>query len=283
MRRMAVLAVALLANSAGAAMLRLPPVVVPPNTEREVCQYLQVRRGRPGWTIAGYRARIRGDSHHFYLLDASGLVPHTTALVDGPASACVDGTNLLPLVAALGPREALRLPDGIRLPWSTPQALVMNLHVVNGSDRPTTVRVSVRLDLRPTPRETRLATRWGVQVDQIDVLPFTTATVAARWTLPAPLALLTFGGHMHAQGTLLRAYRDGAQWYEQNDWEHPPQLRFLPPEVLPAGTELTVECTYDNGVQRPVKTCADDVPCPLVAGRLASDAMCNIQGYAVAP
>jgi len=281
-RGIVVLAIALLASAADAAMLRLPPVVVPPNSEREVCQYLSVRRGRPGWTLAGYRVRVSGESHHFYLLDATGLTPLATAMVDGQASVCVDGTNLLPLVAALAPRDALRLPDGIRLPWHTPQALVMNLHVVNGSDRPRTAHVSIRLDLRPTPPGARLASRWGLEVDRIDVAPFTTATVGARWVLPAPLALLTLGGHMHAQGTSLRAYRDGSPWYAQDDWRHPPEIRFLPPETLPAGTALTLACAYDNGVRLPVKRC-DGAPCPLVDGRLASDAMCNIQGYAIAP
>ena len=268
---------------AGAVTLRLPVVVVPPHSEREVCQYFEARTGRADQLLAGYRVRIRGQSHHFYLLDASGLTPLTRELVDGPPSACVPDQGMPRLVSALGPVAALRLPDDIRLPWHTPQPLVMNLHVVNPGSRPVAVRTRVHLVLRRAPAGARIATRWGMPARDIVVPPFSTATVGTRWTLDRPLALLTFGGHMHDRGIRLRAYRDGVPMYEQDDWRHPRELRYLTPEVLPAGTTLRVECLYDNGVDRPVFRCDDGNPCALQYGERAVDAMCNLQGYEVVP
>jgi hypothetical protein len=187
------------------------------------------------------------------------------------------------LVATIGPVASLRLPDGIRLPWSTPQPLLMDLHVVNPTSRPVTVRTRVQLRLRRAAAGTRIATRWGVQTRNIAVAPFTTKTVGNTQTLLAPLALLTFGGHMHERGVVLRAYRDDVLIYEQRDWRHPKELRYAAPEVLPAGTRLRVECLYDNGVDEPVYRCDDGTPCTLTYGERAVDAMCNLQGYAVAP
>lgn len=284
MRRLLLIAtLAALPRLATAVTLRLPPVVVPPHSEREVCQYIETRLGRPGDLLAGYRVRVRGQSHHFYLLDASGLEPLTREQRDGPASACVPDEGMPRLVSSLGPVAALRLPDGIRLPWHTPQPLVMNLHVVNPRSHPVTVRIRVRLVLRRAPAGARMAQRWGIAAKHIAVPPFATATAGTQWTLDRPMTLLTFGGHMHAQGVVLRAYRDDVLMYQQNDWRHPRELRYLTPEVLPTGTTLRVECLYDNGVDRPVFRCADGTPCPLVYGERAVDAMCNLQGYGVTP
>lgn len=282
-RFLLVLALAALPRFAGAVSIRLPAVVVPPHSEREVCQYVETRVGRDDQLLAGYRVRIHGQSHHFYLLDASGLVPLTRALRDGPASACVPDQGMPRLVSSLGPVASLRLPDGIRLPWHTPQPLVMNLHLVNPGSRPITVRPRVRLMLRRAPAGARIATRWGMVARDIAIPPFATATVGTSWTLSAPMALLTFGGHMHEQGVRLRAYRDDVLVYEQDDWRHPQELRYLTPEVLPAGTTLRVECAYDNGVDRPVFRCDDGTPCALSYGERAVDAMCNLQGYGVTP
>ncbi len=261
----------------------MPAVVVPPHSEREVCQYFETDVGRPGDMLAGYHVRVRGQSHHFNLLDASGVVPHTREQRDGTPSACVPDPGMSRLVATIGPVASLRLPDGIRLPWSTPQPLVMDMHVVNPTSRPITVRSRVKLRLRRVEPGTRLVNRWGFAAKDIAVAPFTTATVASAWTLAAPLALITFGGHMHERGVALRAYRDDVLMYEQRDWRHPKEVLYRTPEVLPAGTRLRVECDYDNGVDRPVFRCDDGTPCPLVWGERAVDAMCNLQGYGVAP
>jgi hypothetical protein len=277
--------VALLALPASAATvtIRMPPVVIPPRTEREVCQYIDTAVGRPGDLLAGYQVRVRGQSHHFNLFDASGVVPYTREQRDGPPSACVPDLGMPRLVATIGPVASLRLPEGIRLPWSTPQALLMDMHAVNPTSRPITVRTRVKLRLRRGEPGTRIATRWGVQTKEIEVAPFTTVTVGSSRTLLAPIELLTFGGHMHDRGVVLRAYRDDVLIYEQRDWRHPKELRYPTPEILPAGTRLRVECVYDNGVAVPVFRCDDGAPGPLVYGERAVDAMCNLQGYGVAP
>ncbi|HEV7733336.1 MAG TPA: hypothetical protein VGR62_14285, partial [Candidatus Binatia bacterium] len=262
---------------APAVTLRMPPVVVPPHSERQVCQYIETRVGRPDQMLAGYRVRVRGHSHHFNLFDASGVIPATREQRDGPPSACVPDGGMPRLVATIGPVASLRLPDDIRLPWQIPQPLVMDLHVVNPTSRPRTVRTRVHLRLRRAPVGVRIATRWGVRTDDIAVQPFTTATVGTSWIAPAAIGLLTFGGHMHAQGIVLRAYRDDVLVYEQRDWRHPVEVNYRSPELLPAGTTLRVECLYDNGVERPVFRCDDGTPCPLVWGERAVDAMCNLQ------
>ena len=66
------------------------------------------------------------------------------------------------------------------------------------------------------------------------------------------------------------------------DWRHPVVRTFDPPDVLPTGTHLAVECRYDNGVDRPVRLC-DGQPCALRLGESADDAMCGVVGYAVEP
>src|SRR5262249_52979721 len=132
LRRIAWLAVLLaLPASAAPVTIRLPPVVIPPNSEREVCQYVETDVGRPGDLLAGYQVRVRGQTHHFNLFAATGVVPYPREPRDGPPSACVPDLGMPRLVATIGPAASLRLPDGIRLPWSTPQPLLMDLHAVN--------------------------------------------------------------------------------------------------------------------------------------------------------
>jgi hypothetical protein len=284
MRRLVRLVVLLaLPVSAAAVTIRMPPVVVPPRSEREVCQYFETRVGRPGEMLAGYHVRIRGQSHHFNLFDASGIVPYTREQRDGGPSACVADLGMPMLVVAVGPGASLRLPDDVRLPWSPSQPLLMNMHVVNPTARPVTVRARVKLRLRRAPAGTRVAKRWGYVTRPITVEPFTTGTVGGSWTVLAPLELLTFSGHMHERGVALRAYRDDVLMYEQRDWQHPTEVLYRIPEILPAGTRLRVECDYDNGVDRPVFRCDDGTPCPLRYGERAVDAMCNLQGYGVMP
>ncbi len=283
MRRFVWFVVLLAPSVATAVTIRVPTVVVPPNSEREVCQYFETNVGRPGDMLAGWNVRVRGQSHHFNLYDASGVVPFTREQRDGLPSACVPDPGMARLVATVGPTASLRLPDDVRLPWSTSQPLVMNMHVVNPTSRPVTVRTRVKLRLRRAAAGTHIATRWAVRTKDIVVAPFTTAVVGNTSTLDAPLRLLTFGGHMHDRGVVLRAYRDDVLVYEQRDWRHPREVRYPTPEILPAGTRLRVECVYDNGVDRPVFRCDDGTPCPLVYGGRAVDAMCNLQGYAVAP
>jgi hypothetical protein len=283
-RSISLLAVALLfATAAHAVVVDLPPVELAPNSERQVCRWFELRLGRPGWTLAGFRVRIRGASHHFFLYDATDMRARTRALVDGPPAACADGPGGVPLVAAGAPRAALVLPDGVRLPWRAPQPVVMDLHAVNDRRRPVRVRIRISLQLRPTRPGTRIASRYGIAVEDAYVPPFSTGRMAARWTLPKPLILLSLAGHMHARGVELTLTRNGVPWYVQENWRHPPDDRYDPPEVLPAGTEIGLDCAYDNGVDRPVRRCADGSPCPLVSGQLADDAMCNVQGYALDP
>lgn len=284
MRRLVWLLVVLaLPGSAAAATIRVPPVVVPPRSEREVCQYFETRVGRVGDMLAGYDVRVRGQSHHFNLFDASGIVPYTREQRDGGPSACVADLGMPRLVVAVGPRSSLRLPDDVRLPWSPSQPLLMNMHVVNPTSRPITIRARVKLRLRKAPAGTRIASRWGRVTKPIAVEPFTTATVGGTWTLLAPLGVLTFSGHMHERGVALRAYRDDVLIYEQRDWRHPKEVVHRTPEVFPAGTRLRIECDYDNGVDHPVFRCDDGTPCTLRYGERAVDAMCNLQGYGITP
>jgi hypothetical protein len=256
-------------------------VDVPARTEVEVCQYMEVEVGRPGDTLAGFRARLDGDSHHFHLYDATGVPPRTTALVPGNVAECVTG-DVVALVSADSPRVGVRFPPGVRLPWHGRQALVANYHVENRSDRPRRMRARVRLNLkRPRPGD-RLARRWGLYLEGIHVPPGTSGVFDMVSVLDAPLEIFTLTGHMHSRGVMLRGTRDGEPWYELANWRHPRLARFVPPRLLPAGTKLGLSCEYDNGVRRPVRTC-DGVPCDLVSGTGVDDAMCVLAGYVLTP
>jgi hypothetical protein len=276
-------ALLLLAVASAAPAARLTfSVDVPARTEIEVCQYTVVEVGRPGDSLAGFRVRVDGDSHHFHLFDATGVPPRTQEIVTGGVSGCIDG-DVPALVAADSPRLAVRFPRNVRLPWNVRQALVMNYHVENRSDRPRRMRARVRLALkRPRPSD-RLARRWGLQVPVIHVPPFSVGLHGTSTVLAEPLEFFTLTGHMHARGVFLTATRDGEPWYELFDWRHPPMLRYYPPTPLPAGTTIGVRCSYDNGIRKPLRTCADGTPCDLVAGSGVEDAMCTIAGYVLTP
>ena len=257
-------------------------LTVPAASEREVCEYLEVRGARADETLAGWTLHVHAStreatSHHAFLFDATGHPPLALGPHEGTVSAC--STAPLPLlIAAYAPHVRLALPPGIRLPWHPLQALVLDLHVVNGGRRRArfTLRVALRLT-RAAPGD-RLAQTWGFLGAQIAIPPFTQGPAVVTATFPA-LALLTLNGHMHSRGLELVVTRDGAPWYRELDWQHPSVMRFDPPLDV-TGQTVTVTCLYDNGVTRPVRQCAG-VPCTLVFGLLADDAMCGIAGYAI--
>jgi hypothetical protein len=276
-------ALLLLASARGSDAARLVfEVDVPARTEVEVCQYSVVEVGRPGDTLAGFRVKVEGDSHHFHLFDATGVAPRTQEMMPGGISGCVDG-DVPALVAADSPRVSVRFPRGVRLPWNVRQALVMNYHVENRSDRPRRMRATVRLALKRPRSNDRLARRWGLQVPVIHVPPYSIGLSETSTVLAEPLDFFTITGHMHSRGVFLTATRDGEPWYELFDWRHPPLVRYFPPRRVPAGTTIGVACSYDNGIRKPLRLCEGDVPCDLVAGSGIEDAMCTIAGYVLSP
>jgi hypothetical protein len=276
----ALLLVSALTGSAHALRLRYP-LAIPARGERHVCEALRVPGAPAGYAVTSWKVRIRGVSHHLQLFDVSGYAVHPGQREGGYASCLVDGGTLPPVaVEALAPRAQLRLPRGVLLPWRDPQPILVDFHAVNPTARPTHAVATITLRFRRVRPGDRVAMRWAVWAENFAIPPFTQAVV--EHTTPMPrMRLLTIGGHMHVRATELTAALDGAPLYTQRDWAHPRTRVFTQPLDV-GGRALHLACAYDNGVTQPVRRC-DGVPCPLVAGSRADDAMCVVSGFAVSP
>jgi hypothetical protein len=65
--------------------------------------------------------------------------------------------------------------------------------------------------------------------------------------IPYDIQLIDAVSHMHQYGETFQAKtQDGTVIYETDTWDEPETAKFDPPLALPAGTQITWTCNYDN-------------------------------------
>jgi hypothetical protein len=70
--------------------------------------------------------------------------------------------------------------------------------------------------------------------------------------LPWDVNLIQSSGHMHRHGTSFTANANGQTLFQSSQWSDVPARLFDPPLALPAGTEVTFTCVYDNAGTTPL-------------------------------
>jgi hypothetical protein len=72
------------------------------------------------------------------------------------------------------------------------------------------------------------------------------STTSTSYVLPQAVTILTSDSHMHQQATNFVATAGSTTLYTTNDWNEPVAKTYNPPLQLPAGTNITWSCTYNN-------------------------------------
>src|SRR5262249_34864613 len=118
--------------------VRLSPVEIPPNSEREVCEAVVLSNDEPVDIRALQFASPAGHgyiSHHFALFvdDNADLATLPKGPIDAPG--CVGmGQNFGAILGGVqAPRAAISFPRGVGFSFEPHQVLLLNLHYINGT------------------------------------------------------------------------------------------------------------------------------------------------------
>jgi hypothetical protein len=131
--------------------------------------------------------------------------------------------------------------------------LRLQVHYLNAS--PDTVHAEIAVTVRADDPEAvqALASHIFINNTSIDVPPFSPGHATNTCLIEKDVNLFTASSHMHKRGVYFTARdSDGQLLFETNDWEEPVPWRFEPPRRLRAGTEIQVDCDYQNDTAFPL-------------------------------
>ena len=283
--------------------LRFPKFEVPARSDREVCTFVALPTDKPfdieAARIVNVGLKSNFTTHHFLLWVYKGSdlasFPGPGQIVDG--TACLDfgpaDTNQRTLIAgSQSPKltttrlrgVAQRITPTVDGSGKSQIGLILNSHWINGSDRPQTASVKIKLmaPKRHTVRQYLLPLFDVIANGFIRVPPHQVKTEAWIWkpggldlsvglgggVVPTdPACVVGITSHMHKRGTLFTVdLMDGnnqptKRLLETTSYSDPPQVDFVPtPMLITAQQGLKYTCTHDNGVSTPVKLGCEEKP-----------------------
>jgi hypothetical protein len=295
------------APRASALTLKIPRFEVPPRSDREVCTFVRLPRKKAmdfgGSIVTNVGGNLTFTSHHFLMWaytgsDLDGFGERGT-LVD--SKACIDfgpaDSNQRILIAGSQTRKQLqRLPrhvvqriNPVKGRGGQPEAIgiILNTHWINGSDKPQSGSVKIKLLPRRGKVKRELQPIFEVVANGfIRVPPGQTKSVEWAWrpggsafnvgglgggAVPnGPACVTMVTAHMHKRGQRFTVSYDGAAGeeaiYEALDYADPGQLLMdgigphRPPLLVRPGERLIYNCTHDNGVTTDVKMGCEEQP-----------------------
>lgn len=172
-------------------------------------------------------------------------------------------------------------PDGMALRLDTGTDLILNTHL-QPSGKPEVIRPSIGLYFTPHPA-TKLPMLLQLEDDvKLDIPAGDKAFVVRdRFTLPVDVELLAIYPHAHYLGKDIQAHAtlpDGAQetLIHIPDWNLNWQAvyRYAEPVLLPKGTTVNLQYTYDNSDGNPLNP--NHPPIEVKGGNRSTDEMCHL-------
>ena len=174
-------------------------------------------------------------------------------------------------------KEALKMPEGMPWPITPGTDLILQLHMLPGP-HPTQVTPEIGLYFTDTPPRRQpfgLVLRNGL----IDIAPGQRDYVVEQSvTIPVELEVLSVFPHAHYLGRDVRTIAtppNGKQMtlLHIKDWDFgwQDEYRFEDPVQLPAGTQISMQISYDNSADNPRNP--HNPPQRVVAGNRSSDEM----------
>lgn len=177
------------------------------------------------------------------------------------------------LYASQKPEDGSVLPEGVAMPFKARQPVMLNLHYLNASSKPLTVRAAVNAEYVSGSYQ-----RAGAFITfntNIAIPAQGTQTVSGRCKLPAGGKFFSLSTHSHRYTTSadVSLWQGGKMMQElvsTNDWEHPTIRRWEDPFLTAqAGQELQYSCAYKNTTDQVIK----------VGESASEDEMCMAIGY----
>jgi len=238
------------------ATLTLAAFTVMPGEERYVCQNFAGPFGSGSAAVARFDSHMTAGAHHMIVFFHAGG--------DGALESC-SGNEF-----AAGPYGSQRLDDSLSYPSGVAASLPagsglrIQAHYLNATQAPITPVVSLKLTRADATLTQPAAVLFMSNLDIHVDAGAMGAEAQKTCKLPWDVNLIQSSGHMHRHGTSFTANANGQPLFQSSQWSDVPSRLFDPPLALPAGTEVTFTCVYDN----PGAT-------PLVYGESAqTDEMC---------
>ena len=179
-------------------------------------------------------------SHHL-------IAFHQNGFTDGPATPC-QGLEFHPAIhGAQVPHLLNTYPPGVGRFLPGDDGVKILVHYLNTTTE--TIHANVKLVLTVTDPANVTAHASGIFMNNLglSVAPHSNGAATHSCTIPRDIKLLSAGSHMHQHGVHFSATTsNGTILYETSEWSDPEPRRFDPPMAIPAGTEVTWTCDYNN-------------------------------------
>ena len=259
--------------------VRLSPITVAPDSEREVCQLVTLRNRKAMDASEIAIAMPSGatyTSHHFAMFLYEGENP--AGIPSGPfdrvGCAGVGDQIVSPILAFVQrPRQTLRFPPGVAVALGPHQRLLLNEHYLNGSAEPVTIDVAVNFRAARKGTVRHQARSFQLGTFDIDVPPSQTGSASAGWVTPFPMNVVWLSTHSHKHTKsvdvdLVRQGVVGPQVLETYVYSEPTVNLYPTPLRLEAGDGFHWTCNYLNDTTR-----------TLTFGVTSNDEMCFTVGF----
>jgi hypothetical protein len=264
-----------------AVQMRMTPVPIPANGEREVCEYRTTPNKKP-MDVAAFELATTPGTHHFVLWEYlgkdtdpkdfwKGAVDAPGCIGIGPQDGFATTANLFGMLSA---DARVPFPPGVAVRLPAHAIVYEDLHLHNYHAHP--IRGQAVFNLIPAKPGTVRHHAQSIVVGSFDIHipPLSHAALTGEWHTPNALNLVQISTHQHHRGTRVTVDRVDPQGNDlgplvvSTQWDHP-SVRWFP-EILriPAGEGIRFTCEWQNDDDHPV-----------TFGVTTDDEMCFVDGY----
>jgi hypothetical protein len=189
---------------------------------------------------------MTGGAHHLFVFQRPDLT-------DGPLEQCSGlefGGNIH---RSQRSQQKTSYPPGVGMSLNSGLGLRVQIHYFNASPDPVHVEIAVTIRADDPEAVPLLASQIFINTLSISVPPLSAGHAQQRCPVNKDVNLFAAASHMHRHGTYFTARTDDGQLlFETNEWEEPLPWRFDPPRRLRAGTEIQIDCDYQNNTPFPL-------------------------------
>jgi copper type II ascorbate-dependent monooxygenase-like protein len=261
--------------------MRMTPFVIPPNTDREGCEY-RTTPNRKAMDVQAFELRATPGTHHFVVWDYLGRDRNPTDFWTGiryspgcvglgPQDSFATTANLFGMQTA---RARVEFPPGIAVRLDPHAIVYPNLHFHNYTDKPVLGQAVFNFVAARDGTVLHHAQALTVGTFQINIPPLSTAALTGEWRTPNVLNIVQLSTHQHHRGTLMSIHHidaagnDMGELVVSDNWEHP-NVQWYPQTLrLAAGEGLRFTCEWNNPDDHAVHF-----------GPTTEDEMCFVTGY----
>jgi hypothetical protein len=225
-----------------------PPQTIGPFEERTFCYYTTL--SNPSAVgVKRYASQLMPGSHHMIMAYAQkALQP------DGTIGDCGGGFGgiVFPAFGSQMREEELAMPAGVGIALAARQAVVVQMHYLNPSDKPLTAGVTVNMETYAPGETYTPAAPYATYNTRIAVPAQGTQTVHGSCDVPANVKFFSLSTHSHRYTTEAKAYDGANLLVRTTSWEHPAVANWVSAPITIASGKLDYECSYMNPTDAPI-------------------------------